>query len=46
MATPASKRKNFEESSPQEKGSKKAKQTPPEKCATCNKDIKQDGVEC
>ena len=30
MATLASKRKNFEESSPQKKGSKKAKQTPPE----------------
>ena len=46
MATPTSKCKNFEESSPQKKGSKKAKQTPPEKYVTCDKDIKQDGVEC
>ena len=46
MATPASKRKNFEESSPQKKGSKKAKQTPPEKCVTCNKVIKQECQWC
>ena len=32
--------------SPQKKSGKKAKQTPPEKCVTCKKDIKQDGVEC
>ena len=40
MATSASKHKNFEESSPQKEGSKKAKQTPPEKYVTCYKDIK------
>ena len=45
MATPVSKRKKPEENSPSKKGNKKVKQIL-EKCVTCNKEAKQDAIEC